>query len=152
VTGTNLTFTYSDAATNQAWDILWKTELSTNVTWQYLVTFAAGQTNLTTGSPTNVTAFFMLGSGADADSDGLSDVVERFVYGTDWQDPDSDNDGLLDGWEVGLGTDPLADEAVMTAKRRNYFYDPLGRLKQVTGAQPSGYGYDNEGNRQSTAP
>jgi len=32
--------------------------------------------------------------------DGLSDVEESYVYGTDWRQPDSDHDGMEDGWEV----------------------------------------------------
>ncbi|MGA1793136.1 MAG: hypothetical protein ACMUHM_04225 [Thermoplasmatota archaeon] len=32
--------------------------------------------------------------------DKLSDVEEIYIYGTDWRDPDTDNDGMEDGWEV----------------------------------------------------
>ncbi len=39
------------------------------------------------------------GWGADADGDTLLDHEEAF-FGTDPQDPDTDRDGLLDGWEV----------------------------------------------------
>lgn len=43
---------------------------------------------------------------ADTDQDGLSDCQER-RYGTQPNNPDTDGDGLLDGWEVlRLGTDP----------------------------------------------
>lgn len=48
-----------------------------------------------------------LGPEIDSDSDGLSDIEERFVYGTDEQDSDSDGDGILDGAEVAWGYDPL---------------------------------------------
>lgn len=50
----------------------------------------------------------------DPDHDGLSDAEEALL-GTDTRNPDTDNDGLLDGWEVGtfrdldlkaLGCDP----------------------------------------------
>ncbi len=41
----------------------------------------------------------------DSDSDGLSDSDER-KYGTDPLNPDSDNDGYLDGVEVGDGNNP----------------------------------------------
>jgi len=51
---------------------------------------------------------------SDADADGLSDEVETNtgVYvdendtGTDPQNPDTDGDGLPDGWEVAAGIDP----------------------------------------------
>ncbi len=45
----------------------------------------------------------------DSDNDGLSDEFEKAI-GTDPQDPDTDDDGLLDGQETGrdgIGTNPL---------------------------------------------
>lgn len=45
----------------------------------------------------------------DTDGDGLSDVSEVDVYGTDPLNADTDNDGINDGFEVNtLGTDPLS--------------------------------------------
>ena len=43
---------------------------------------------------------------ADSDGDGLSDGKEVNTYSTDPNDPDSDNDGVPDGEEVNNGTDP----------------------------------------------
>lgn len=43
---------------------------------------------------------------ADFDSDGLPDDGE-FIMGTDWDNPDSDGDGALDGPEVQQGLNPL---------------------------------------------
>lgn len=45
----------------------------------------------------------------DADSDGLSDLQERFL-GTDPNSSDSDRDGLSDGWEFNRGLDPSVDD------------------------------------------
>jgi len=39
-------------------------------------------------------------NGTDTDGDGLSDSLERSVYGTDPTDPDTDGDGYPDGMEV----------------------------------------------------
>ena len=39
----------------------------------------------------------------DADGDGLGAYLEAVIYGTNPTLPDSDGDGLTDGWEVGLG-------------------------------------------------
>ena len=47
--------------------------------------------------------------GADYDEDGLSDRMETTQYGTDFDNNDTDGDGLLDGWEVANGLDPLDD-------------------------------------------
>jgi hypothetical protein len=46
-------------------------------------------------------------SGADVDDDGLDTVEETEVHLTDPFDADTDNDGLLDGAEIILGSDPL---------------------------------------------
>ncbi|MFX1363187.1 MAG: hypothetical protein ACFE7A_07015, partial [Promethearchaeota archaeon] len=43
---------------------------------------------------------------ADTDDDGLLDGYEVSI-GTDPLDADTDDDGLLDGYEVSIGTDPL---------------------------------------------
>lgn len=44
--------------------------------------------------------------GTDSDSDGLTDVEEDLVYGTNPLQPDSDQDGFLDGNEVFHRYDP----------------------------------------------
>jgi hypothetical protein len=43
----------------------------------------------------------------DSDDDGLTDVEEVDLHGTEPLDPDTDGDGMGDGAEVALGTDPL---------------------------------------------
>jgi hypothetical protein len=42
----------------------------------------------------------------DTDGDGLTDSEEHYVYESDPDDRDTDEDGLMDGTEVDLGTDP----------------------------------------------
>lgn len=42
----------------------------------------------------------------DPDKDGLSNIDETY-WGTDFQNPDSDEDGFLDGEEVASGHDPM---------------------------------------------
>ena len=53
--------------------------------------------------------FFVLGLCVDTDGDGLSDAFENLVAHTDPNLADSDEDGLPDGWEYGMGLDPLSD-------------------------------------------
>jgi len=48
-----------------------------------------------------------LGIDPDRDNDGLSNTEEQAVYNTDPNDPDTDNDELMDGLEVDIGSDPL---------------------------------------------
>ncbi len=49
----------------------------------------------------------LMETATDSDGDGLSDKLEETQYGTDPDDPDTDNDGLSDGWEVQHGLNPL---------------------------------------------
>ena len=46
-------------------------------------------------------------AGTDTDQDGISDQDESFATGTDPNNPDSDNDGLVDGTEVVNHMNPL---------------------------------------------
>lgn len=43
----------------------------------------------------------------DSDLDGLADTLEETQFGTDPLDPDTDGDGMSDGWEVEHGLNPL---------------------------------------------
>ena len=60
------------------------------------------------GTNGNAQAFFSVGDATDSDGDGLPDSDERFVYGTNPADFDTDWDGIDDGEEVARGTDPLS--------------------------------------------
>jgi hypothetical protein len=55
--------------------------------------------------------FTVLADTTDTDGDGLTDLEEINVYGTDPNNPDTDYDGMPDGWEVMYGLDPLADDS-----------------------------------------
>ncbi len=55
----------------------------------------------------SASAFFRAAPLIDADGDGLSDAMETWVYLTDPDDADTDNDGYPDGAEVALGLNPL---------------------------------------------
>ncbi|MFQ3317084.1 MAG: hypothetical protein ACI8T6_000508, partial [Candidatus Poseidoniaceae archaeon] len=48
-----------------------------------------------------------LSAATDTDEDGLSDLLESTQYGTDPENPDTDFDGMSDGWEVAHGLNPL---------------------------------------------
>ena len=66
---------------------------SNDGTWRVVVTNDTGSTE----------ASFEYRVFADSDSDGLSDGREEFVLFTDPDDPDSDGDTILDGYETNTG-------------------------------------------------
>ncbi len=45
-------------------------------------------------------------AGQDTDLDGISDLDEQTIYGTNPNEPDTDGDGLTDWQEIMIGTDP----------------------------------------------
>ncbi|MCB9665063.1 MAG: FG-GAP repeat protein [Alphaproteobacteria bacterium] len=71
-------------------------------------TFTWVGTSASTSSHFPVSGFRVDRYPADTDGDGLYDQAEGAVYGTNQNDPDSDDDGIPDGAEVDAGTDPLA--------------------------------------------
>jgi hypothetical protein len=50
-------------------------------------------------------------SSADTDEDGISDYDEYLIYNTDPKNPDTDNDGVIDGVEISLGYDPVDERS-----------------------------------------
>lgn len=53
---------------------------------------------------------------ADTEFDGLTDYEEINVYGTNPLMADTDGDGVVDGWEIANGYNPLTFDAQFTAK------------------------------------
>lgn len=127
------------------------------------------------------------GQPLDFDSDGLGDYYEdrngnaTYDVGQDpsnWQAPDTDGDGMPDGWEFAYGLNPLLndangdpDEDLLSnlweyqlglnptinqaqdpSSRRNYGYDLLNRLRTGTGRASITLGVDVEGNITTVTP
>jgi hypothetical protein len=84
---------------------------------------------------------------SDQDGDGLTYGLE-YLMNTQPNDPDSDNDGLPDGWEWKYGLDPLsstgADGAVADPDG-----DGMSNLQEYLYLQPSGW--DNTNTASTTA-
>lgn len=107
------------------------------------------------GSPGNVysvsnlassTTYFILGTGLDADFDGLTDAYERLVSHTDAHNPDTDGDGIPDGWAVLLGLNALGNSSAQPDLRSNYSYDSTDWLRGISGVKTGSVGLDSEGN------
>ncbi len=88
----------------------------------------------------------------DQDGDELSDYREQRVYGTDPQDPDTDDDLMPDGWEVRYGLNPLLDDSAADqdgdgySNLIEYFYsaDPSDAFSMPSIIKDSG-DYDGDG-------
>jgi len=63
-----------------------------------------------------VVPFFSRAADLDADSDGLSDIMEA-KFKTDIVNPDSDGDGYNDGLEIAHGYDPLKADGARLKKK-----------------------------------
>lgn len=58
----------------------------------------------------------------DKDEDGLNNL-EEFIQGTDIDDNDTDNDGIEDGKEIELGSDPVENPCLLYVGTGKYFAD-----------------------------
>jgi hypothetical protein len=68
-------------------------------------------TYLLTNLPSTA-AFLILGTPQDSDGDGLTDAYERLASKTDPTKPDTSGDGMLDGWKVMWGLNPVLRESL----------------------------------------
>jgi len=77
---------------------------------------------------------FAIGGGTitqatDYDGDGLEGYQELLIYNTNWQYPDTDQDGLNDSEEISVGTDPASDDTdgdgLKDGWEVQYGFDPL---------------------------
>jgi hypothetical protein len=63
------------------------------------------------------------GAGTDTDRDGLTNLQE-FQWSTDPNNPDSDNGGAYDGWEVTYETQRAMDSSGKNIIADNYHFNP----------------------------
>jgi hypothetical protein len=131
--------------TNGVYDLFSTTNIVPSA-WQWVLRCAPGQTNLTVTSLTVPQSFFILGLTNDADGDGLTDAYELLVSHTDPNKSDTSGDGMLDGWKVLWGLNPLIDNTAQTSARLNYGYTPADWLNLVSGIKGGSVTNDAEGN------
>jgi len=145
----NLTFTIEDGSNGVPYDVFANSILDfssdTNKAWAWMGQGYQCNTYMLTNLP-NTSAFLILGTPQDSDSDGLTDAYERLVSHTDPNNAYSNLDGILDGWEVLLGLNPLASNFTSPGTRANYGYTPADWLNQLSGVKTGTVGLDNEGN------
>ena len=118
---------------------------NTNYPWSWMGQSFHCVTFTITNLP-NAAAFFILGTPQDTDHDGLTDAYELLVSKTDPNNPDSNGSGMLDGWDVVFGLNPLVDASTQTNLRSTFTYDPVGRLDLLSGIRAETLTNDFEGN------
>ena len=97
VTDTNTLWTPVSPPYN-GWESEWDC-LATNL----LLTNGVGIWDNTSISSNARVRFYAAAHSADADGDRLTDGAEKFVYHTDPNEIDTDEDGLLDGFDIAIG-------------------------------------------------
>jgi hypothetical protein len=148
----NATFTIAGGTSGWLYDVFANasiTPASTNYNWVWMGQGPSCTIYSITNFPVG-TAFLILGQPIDTDQDGLTDAYEKLVSHTDPNNPDTDGDGMLDGWEVMWDLNPLSNEAAQSGERSNYAYDPLGWLNTLSGKRAESITLDFEGNVQTS--
>jgi len=150
----NLTFTIAGGSNGLAYDVFATPALAmplTNGTWTWM---GQGYQCVTYAMPglTNSDVFLLLGTPQDSYDNGLTDAYELLVLHQNPANGSKSGDGMLDGWKVLWGMNPLINNAAQPSERGNYLYDGTGRLQTDTGIENELFGFDAEGNIQSDQP
>ncbi len=150
----DVTFTIAGGSNGLPYDVFATPELTqpiTNGVWTWM---GQGYQCVTYSLPglTNGTVFLLLGTPQDSDGDGLTDAYELLVSHTNPYVSDTSGDGMLDGWKVLWGLNPLINNPDQTSERANYTYDGTGRIQSVSGVLAESFGFDPEGNIQLDQP
>lgn len=103
-----------ESCTTHLYGVLTKEDMASTNRWAAQL-WMIGQDGTSSWTDTNaapLTARFykvrrLTLDGDDDDGDGLSNADEFNTYGTDPGNPDTDGDGMPDGWEVQYGFNPL---------------------------------------------
>ncbi len=144
-----LIFTIQGGYDNVPYDVFANSILDfssdTNKTWAWMGQGFHGYTYMLTNLPPTA-CFLILGGTNDFDSDGLTDAYERLVSKTDPHNPNSNLDGISDGWEILLGLNPQVNNFTSPAQRSNYGYSFADWLNTVSGVRIGTVDLDNEGN------
>lgn len=154
-----LTFTIAGGSNGLPYDVFATpavTQPLTNGIWTWM-----GQgyqcCTYTIPSLTNSDVFLLLGTPQDSYNNGLTDAYELLVLHQNPADGSQTGDGMLDGWKVLWGMNPLINNTAQPSERANYVYDGTGRLETDSGVSSSGFspelfGFDAEGNILNDQP
>lgn len=144
----NLAFTIAGGSNSLAYDVFATPALQipiTNAQWAWMGQGYQCSRYTLTNLPGS-TAYLILGTPLDSDGDGVTDAYEMLVSHTDPHKADTSGDGMLDGWKVYWGLNPLVNNPAQTGQRANFNYYLEGWLSTVSGVRGETVGADAEGN------
>lgn len=151
----SVTFTIAGGSNGVPYDVFASSILipasDTNYPWSWMGQGYHCNTYTIPNLPSK-TAFLILGTPTDSDFDGLTDAYEQLVSKTDPNNPDTDGDGMIDGWEIINGLSARSDDSTQSGKRLNYIYDQTGWLTNVAGIRFENVSLDAEGNVKTVLP
>lgn len=86
----------------------------------------------------------------DRDQDGLTNILEINIYGTDPTQPDTDGDGLNDGWEILYGYSALINNETDADPTNDPDADPdndglINSAEEQIGTNPNNWDTDGDG-------
>lgn len=146
----NITFTIQGGQPGYYYDVFANSVMSfgaNGVPWAWMGQGTnSGVYTLNIASPV---AFLILGTPQDTDGDGLTDAYELLVSKTDPNNPDSNLDGILDGWDVLLGLNPHQNN--VATEHATYSYTLADWLNEVSGVKSGTISLDPEGNVQQVS-
>jgi hypothetical protein len=152
--GTVISFTIAGGSPGLAYDVFATPALTqplTNGIWTWM-----GQgyqcVNYSLQALTNSAVFLLLGTPQDSDNDGLTDAYKLLVLHMSTNNPDVSGDGMLNGWKVLWGMNPLTNNTALPSQRANYVYDGTGRLESLSGTNAEIFNFDAEGSITNDLP
>ena len=149
----NVTFTIEGGQSGYYYDVFATSAEKnpmTNAVWAWQGQEQHWKILMLTNMPSSA-AFLILGTPQDTDGDGLTDAYEMLVSHTDPNNAYSNLDGMVDGWEILLGLNPLNSNFTSPSTRANYGYTPADWLNGVSGVRSGSITNDPEGNVQSVS-
>lgn len=146
--GVNLTFSIMGGSNGLPYDVFATSALTspiTNGVWTWMGQGYQCNTYMITNIQSSA-AFLILGTPLDSDGDGLTDAYELLVSHTNPHVSDTSGDGMLDGWKVLWGLNPLLNNPNQVSERSTFSYDLASWLRQVSGVRGETIGVDPETN------
>ena len=152
--GTVITFTIMGGSNGLAYDVFATPALTqplTNGIWTWMGQGNPCVTYSILPALTNSAVYLILGTPQDSYGSGLTDAYQLLVLHNNPANTNS-GDGMLAGWKVLWGMNPLINNTTVPSQRANYVYDGTGRLESLSGTNAETFNFDAEGNIQQDQP